>query len=71
MSWLQQSNSRRGKRQSEGDYTFVVGDSECEGNSGYCNGPVFPESTYKVKLATCTAGGCVVTAYAEPDFETG
>ena len=47
--------------------TYVVGDGVgCDDNTvDTCNGALRDDTSYVVASATCTAGGCVVTPYAE------
>ena len=48
-----------------------MGDGDDCNSEQYCDGPLADGKRYKVALATCTAGGCAVTAYSTEDFETG
>jgi hypothetical protein len=68
-----QQDSKRFKQKTADTFSeVIIGiDDECMNKSKeYCNGPVFDNRQYKVKLVVCTAGGCTTNVYSS-GYETG
>ena len=63
---------RRDTRSNIVAYT-VGNETGCEPNedADSCNGPLRDDTEYVVALATCSAGGCVVTEYIATPISTG
>ncbi|XP_052238563.1 phosphatidylinositol phosphatase PTPRQ-like [Dreissena polymorpha] len=51
-------------------FNFIIGSEDCSNNQEYCNGPLQPGRSYRVKSFACTSSGCTETLYSQP-IKTG
>ncbi|XP_052244726.1 receptor-type tyrosine-protein phosphatase S-like [Dreissena polymorpha] len=57
---------RRDANVSDTHLIFVIGNEHCLNNQKYCNGPLHPGRSYRVKSYACTTTGCTETLYSLP-----
>ncbi|XP_052244297.1 receptor-type tyrosine-protein phosphatase F-like [Dreissena polymorpha] len=69
-NWTPQCNTehktRRRRSVEDNTINFIVGSDDCSNNKGYCNGPLQPGRSYRVKSFACTTTGCTETLYSHP-----
>ncbi|XP_052242472.1 tyrosine-protein phosphatase 10D-like [Dreissena polymorpha] len=61
-----ETNRRRRDVNNEEYLLFIVGNQDCSSNNGFCNGPLQPGKSYRVKSYACTSSGCTETLYSNP-----
>ncbi|XP_052244016.1 tyrosine-protein phosphatase 10D-like [Dreissena polymorpha] len=61
-----EQNTRRRRSVEDNTINFIIGSDDCSNNKGYCNGPLQPGRSYRVKSYACTTTGCTETYYSYP-----
>ncbi|XP_052241030.1 tyrosine-protein phosphatase 10D-like [Dreissena polymorpha] len=63
---LETHRLRRAEVEKGKTLTYIVGNEDCSNSNGYCNGPLKPGRSYRVKSYACTTTGCTETLYSFP-----